>query len=423
MFADKAEITVQAGNGGNGLASFRREKYVPDGGPDGGDGGRGGSVIFVVEPSLTTLADFKNRKFFKAQNGGDGRARNCKGADGENVYIKVPVGTLVKDKLTGLILADMTDPEKQFVAAKGGNGGWGNPHFKTPTRQAPAFAKSGIRGVCRELVLELKLIADVGLCGFPNVGKSTLLASVTQARPKIANYHFTTLEPNLGVVDLGEGRSFVLADIPGIIEGAHEGVGLGHDFLRHLERTRLLIHVVDVSGLEGRNPIDDFKAINEELALYQEALAGRPQIVAANKIDVLQDEAAYRAFCDYIKKAGYPLYEISAATQKGVSELMNAAQTLLSTLPPVPIYEEEALPEEEGDAAPFTVSKDGDVFVVTGPFIERLLGSVNFEDDESAMYFQRALRKKGVIDALEAAGVEEGDTVRLPGDVEFDFVY
>ncbi len=421
MFADIAEISIKAGNGGNGLVSFRREKYVPNGGPDGGDGGKGGDVIFTAEPGLTTLADFRYKKNFRAQNGGDGKARNSYGSKGEDLRIPVPVGTIIKDKDTGRIIKDMSVPGEDFIAARGGNGGWGNTHFATPTRQAPKFAKNGIPGQERELTLELKLIADVGLAGFPNVGKSTLLSVVSDARPKIANYHFTTLEPNLGVVDAGEGHSFVLADIPGLIEGAHEGIGLGHEFLRHIERTRLIIHVVDVSGIEGRDPVEDFEKINSELALYSENLAARPQIVAANKTDIITDPALLERFRAFIKEKELPYFEISAASGKGVRELISYAASMLDGLEPVAIYEPEVFDEAEDSGEDFTVGVQDGVYVVEGPYVEKLLRGVNFDDDESMQYFQRALRRKGIIDALRERGCGEGDPVRMY-DLEFDFV-
>ncbi len=421
MFVDIAEISIKAGNGGNGLVSFRREKYVPNGGPDGGDGGKGGDIIFKADPSLTTLMDFRYRKNYRAKNGEDGRARNSSGAKGEDLTVLVPVGTLVRDKATGKIIKDMSEPGEEFVAAKGGNGGWGNIHFATPTRQAPKFAKNGIPGQEREIVLELKLIADVGLAGFPNVGKSTLLSVVSDARPKIANYHFTTLEPNLGVVRAGEGKSFVMADIPGLIEGAHEGVGLGHEFLRHIERTRVIIHVVDVSGIEGRDPVDDFEKINSELALYSAALAQRPQIVAANKTDILTDPALLERFREYIKEKELPFFEISAASGKGVRELISYAASMLDNLGPVAVYEPEIYDEIEETGEDFTVSRDNDAYVVEGPYVEKLLRGVNFDDDESLQYFQRALRRKGIIDALREKGCGEGDPVRMY-ELEFDFV-
>ena len=420
MFVDKAKISIKAGNGGNGLVSFRREKYVPDGGPDGGDGGKGGSVIFKADKNLTTLMDFRYRKSYSAPNGGDGRARNCSGKNGENLYILVPVGTIIRDAATEKIIIDLSEDNQEFVAAKGGNGGWGNVHFATPTRQAPKFAKNGIKGEEREVTLELKLIADVGLAGFPNVGKSTLLSRVSDARPKIANYHFTTLEPNLGVVDAG-GKSFVLADIPGLIEGAHQGIGLGHEFLRHIERTRLIIHVVDVSSIEGRNPIEDFEKINEELSLFSEKLANTKQIVAANKTDIIQDEEVFEEFKAYIAKKGITLFEISAATGMGVRELISYTASMLETLEPVVVYESEYVPEEPEEEVPFVITRENDTFFVEGPLIERLFRGVNFEDDESMGFFERTLRKAGVIDALRERGATEGSTIVMD-EMEFDFV-
>ena len=335
MFVDKAKIIIKAGNGGNGAIAFHREKYVAAGGPDGGDGGKGGSVIFHVDTGLSTLMDFRYKRKYAAKPGENGMGNRCNGKKGDDVIIDVPLGTLVRDFKSGKILADLSDASKDVVLIKGGNGGWGNAHFATATRQTPNFAKNGQQGIEREVTLELKLLADVGLVGFPNVGKSTLLSVTTKAAPKIANYHFTTLEPNLGVVELAEHMSFVLADIPGIIEGASEGVGLGHEFLKHIERTRLLIHVVDVSSVEGRNPIEDFDIINSELTKYNMELEKRPQIVAANKTDIIQDEEAYKNFKEEILKRGYKLFEISAATKKGVSELMKYVFTELQKLPPI----------------------------------------------------------------------------------------
>lgn len=420
-FVDKAQINIKAGNGGNGLVSFRREKYIPDGGPDGGDGGRGGSIIFKADKNLTTLMDFRYRKSYSAQNGGDGRARNCSGKNGENLYIRVPVGTIIRDSESNKIMVDLSEEGQEFIAAKGGNGGWGNIHFATPTRQAPKFAKNGIKGEERDVVLELKLIADVGLAGFPNVGKSTLLSRVSDARPKIANYHFTTLEPNLGVVDAGEGKSFVMADIPGLIEGAHEGVGLGHEFLRHIERTRLIIHVVDVSGIEGRDPVEDFEKINEELKLYSERLADTPQIVAANKTDIIYDDSLLNKFRSYIEEKGLKLFEISAASGKGVRQLISYAASMLDTLEPVTVYESEYEEEESVEESPFEITRENDTFIVTGPLVDKLFRSVNFDDDESMGYFERTLRRMGVIDALREKGASEGSTVRMD-EMEFDFV-
>ncbi len=421
MFADKAEILIKAGNGGNGLVSFRREMYVPAGGPDGGDGGKGGDVVFVIDPEVNTLADFKFKRKYFAENGEDGRAKKCFGKSGADLEIGVPEGTLVRDKETGKILADMTGENKRVVVAKGGNGGFGNQHFATPVRQAPQFAKSGIKTKEQTVVLELKMIADVGLVGFPNVGKSTILSCVTKAQPKIANYHFTTLQPNLGVVFMGEGRSFVLADIPGIIEGASEGLGLGHDFLRHIERTRIIIHVVDVSGSEGRNPIEDFEKINEELFAYNKNLANLPQVVAANKSDIVWDEEMKDAFLSYLKERNIPCFLISAATHQGLTPLLNYVENELKVLPPVPVFESEFtydLEEESSDE--FEVTKENGVYFVDGPFVERLVGSVNFENDESVAYFQRTLRKRGIIDALVEAGCREGDTVCVI-DIEFEY--
>lgn len=422
MFADKAEILIKAGNGGNGLVSFRREIYVPAGGPDGGDGGKGGDIVFAVDPEVNTLADFKFKRKFFAENGEDGRAKKCSGKSGADLVIGVPEGTIVRDKETGKILADLTGEGKRVVVAKGGNGGFGNQHFATPVRQAPQFAKSGIKTTEQTVTLELKMIADVGLVGFPNVGKSTILSSVTQARPKIANYHFTTLVPNLGVVFMGEGRSFVMADIPGIIEGASRGLGLGHDFLRHIERTRIIIHVIDVSGSEGRNPIDDFNDIINELSMYSPALAALPQVVAANKCDIVYDEEMKNEFVKYVTDRGIKCFEISAATKQGLAPLMNYVESVLPTLGPVPVFEQELVYGEAELSDEFTVTKEADgTYSVTGPFADRLVGNVNFDNDESVAFFQRTLRRRGIIDALVEAGCSEGDTVRF-SDIEFDYM-
>lgn len=424
MFVDTAQIEIKAGAGGNGCVSFRREKYVAAGGPDGGDGGRGGDVIFEADPHLTTLMDFRYRKKYAAGRGSDGMARKCFGKDGEDLVIRVPAGTVIRDAATGLALADMSEAGKRFVAARGGNGGWGNAHFATATRQAPAFAKSGLPGGERSVTLELKLLADIGLVGFPNVGKSTLLSVISDARPKIANYHFTTLVPNLGVVTLGEEVSFVVADIPGIIEGAHTGVGLGHEFLRHVERTRLLIHVVDVSGSEGRDPVGDFAAINEELARYNSSLAEKEQIIAANKLDLIGGDDRFITFKQEMERQGYRVFGISAATRQGVDELMRYAAERLSKIPvPQVTIEEEpeaAVYDASGDSG-FAVTLEDDVYVVSGRLIDRIMGSTNFADSDSVQFFQRALRSKGVIDALREAGAGEGDTVRML-EFEFDFV-
>ncbi len=424
MLVDTACINVEAGNGGNGLVSFHREKYIAAGGPDGGDGGHGGDVIFVVDEKLSTLMDFRYRRQYKAENGGDGRSAKCSGKNGADLYVKVPAGTIIKDNESGRIIADLKQIGQEFVVCKGGNGGWGNCHFATATRQIPRFAKSGTDGEKREITLELKLLADVGLVGFPNVGKSTLLSVVSDARPKIANYHFTTLEPNLGVVDLGLGNSFVMADIPGIIEGASEGIGLGHEFLRHVERTRLLIHVVDASGIEGRNPIEDFDLINNEIKMYNPTLAQRTQIVAANKKDLVYDSEIYDSFCKEMKSRGYEVFEISAATNSGVTELMKYVASVLDEIPVPVLYDEEEMEtkvisfEEE---APFTCRVEDGIYIVEGKWLKRLLGSTNFEDSESLQYFQTALKKKGVVKALEKLGIEEGDPVQMY-EVEFDYI-
>lgn len=425
MFADKAKIFVKAGNGGNGAISFRREKYVAAGGPDGGDGGNGGDVVFKAEPGMTTLIDFKYKRKYVAETGADGSGARRKGKAGENIVLRVPVGTIIRNAESNRIIADLSDPEKEVVIARGGSGGWGNAHFATAVRQTPNFAKNGLSGDERELVLELKLLADVGLVGFPNVGKSTLLSMTTNADPKIANYHFTTLEPNLGVVDLGSGRSFVLADIPGIIEGASEGVGLGHEFLRHIERTRVLIHVVDVSGIEGRNPIEDFDIINNELSEYNMELEDRLQLVAANKTDIIQDTDAYNAFLDEMKNRGIEVFEISAATNQGVDALMKRAYEELSKLPPVIVFEPETDIEEDifaDDGKGYTIRRENEKYVIEGSWIEAVGGSVNFSDRESLQYFQRMLLKRGVIEDLVEMGIKENDTVVI-GDLEFDFIF
>lgn len=426
MFIDKAKIFIKAGNGGNGAISFHREKYVAAGGPDGGDGGRGGNVIFHVDLGLTTLMDFRYKRKYVAEPGGNGMKGRMNGKRGEDIIISVPQGTVVRDVKTNKIIADLYNPEKDVILARGGNGGWGNAHFATATRQTPNFAKNGQKGSEREVFLELKLLADVGLVGFPNVGKSTILSRTTKADPKIANYHFTTLEPNLGVVNIAEHMSFVLADIPGIIEGASEGVGLGHEFLRHIERTRLLIHVVDVSGIEGRNPIEDFDIITNELKKYNLELEARPQIIAANKTDIIQDEAVYNDFYKEMTERGYTVFPISAATNEGVSELMKHVYSELQKLPPIQEFDIELDVSEEEfidkTDKGFEISKDNNVFVISGSWIEAVGGSVNFSDSESLQFFQQALKSHGVIDALADAGINEGDTVRI-GDLEFDFVW
>lgn len=418
MFVDTATITVRAGKGGNGLVSFHREKYVPAGGPDGGDGGRGGNVVFVADSKLTTLMDFRYRKTYNAQNGQDGRAGKCSGKAGEDSIIRVPEGTLIRDAATGKVLADMTGENKTYVAAKGGNGGWGNVHFATPVRQAPKIAKPGQLGQEREIILELKLLADVALVGFPNVGKSTLISRVSSARPKIANYHFTTLTPNLGVVSVHD-KSFVIADVPGLIEGAHTGAGLGHEFLRHIERTRILIHVVDASGTEGRDPMADFEAICRELELYNPELLLRPTLVAGNKTDIPGEQAA--EFEKFVVESGYKYFPISAATGAGVDALMNQVAEMLDYLPPIPVYEAEEIEEEEIDYTAYEITEEDGAYVVSGPYVDKLLRGVNFGEDESVRYFQRSIKARGIIDALREKGVKEGDTVVF-GEMEFDFV-
>lgn len=423
MFIDRAKIYVKAGDGGNGMVSFHREKYIAAGGPDGGDGGKGGDVIFQVDEGLNTLIDFRFKKHFKAEPGQDGGPSNCSGKNGQDMVIKVPLGTVIKDEETDMIISDLVKPNQTYVIAKGGRGGKGNQHFATPTRQVPNFAKSGNPGDERNLILEMKMIADVGLLGFPNVGKSTILSMVSAAKPKIANYHFTTLVPNLGVVQIEQGKSFVIADIPGLIEGAHQGVGLGHEFLRHVERTKLLVHVVDVSGIEGRDAVEDFDTINAELERYNRVLASRPQVVAANKMDIPGSEENYLHFKEELEKRGYRVFGISAATNKGLKELMYHVSDTLATLPDTVLLDESAeevvvyTAEEE---KPFEIRIDDGVYVVEGNWVRKVLGSTNITNYESLQYFQRALRKKGVIAALEAMGIEEGDTVRIL-DTEFDY--
>ena len=425
MFVDKATIKVQAGNGGNGAISFRREKYVPAGGPDGGDGGRGGSVILQVDDHMSTLMDFRYKRKYVAEVGVDGGEKRCSGRDGQNLVIRVPRGTLVRDESTGAIIKDMSSGDS-FVVAKGGRGGWGNQHFATPTRQAPRFAKNGTPGEVRTVVLELKLLADVGLVGFPNVGKSTLLSVMSRAQPKIANYHFTTLFPNLGVVFARDEVSFVLADIPGLIEGAAEGAGLGHDFLRHVDRCRLIVHVIDVSGSEGRDPLLDFETINAELAAYSPLLAERPQIVVANKLDIVQDEVqieTFEAFRAEMERRGLPFLALSAATHQGIGDLISLIAEKLQDLPPISVYEPEFIPLEEAPAAPeeLTISQvNDDTWRVEGKWLDQLIDRVNFSDQESLLYFERNLEQAGVYARMEEFGVTEGDTVFM-ADLEFEY--
>ncbi len=421
MFVDIAKISIKAGDGGAGAVSFHREKYVAAGGPDGGDGGKGGDIIFQVDTNLSTLLDFKYKKRYFAQNGEPGSKRRCTGKNGQDLVIKVPKGTLVTDAQTGRVIADLSD-DQPVVIAKGGRGGWGNTHFATPTRQIPRFSKPGLPGQQYELTLELKLLADVGLVGFPNVGKSTLISVVSEAKPKIANYHFTTLTPVLGMVRVEEGKSFVMADIPGLIEGASEGVGLGHEFLRHVDRCRLIVHVVDVSGIEGRDPIEDFEAINRELKNFSEEIYSRPQIVAANKVDLASEEQIAK-FEEYIREKGYEFYAISAAARKGVDELIHAVARQLDTLPPIKQYEPEALPVvlPEQDNRKFSVTVEDGVYIVDADWLGAILSTVNMDDYESLQYFQRVLRSSGIIDKLEEMGINEGDTVSI-FNLEFDYI-
>ena len=422
MFVDKVRITVCGGRGGDGAVAFHREKYVAAGGPDGGDGGHGGSVVLRVNDNMTTLLDFRYKRKYAAQSGVNGQTRRMSGKRGENLIIQVPRGTVVRDAETNAIIVDMSTGE-DFVIAKGGRGGWGNSHFATPTRQVPRFAKSGLKGQERDIILELKLLADVGLVGFPNVGKSTLLSVTSNARPKIANYHFTTLFPNLGVIYVDEGVSFVMADIPGIIEGAAEGAGLGHDFLRHIDRCRLLVHVVDVSGSEGRDPVTDFDAICAELHDYSVDLSNRPMIVAANKIDIMDPESdnleRLRQRCDDL---GIDLYEISAGTTQGTRNLMRIIAEHLRTLPPVTIYEPEYVEkvEEAGDPSALEIEHLGNTWLITGTWLERMIMNINFDDFESRNYFDLQLRKCGLFQRLEEMGIEDGDTVDI---YDFQFEY
>lgn len=423
-FIDKARITVRAGDGGNGVVSFHREKYVAAGGPDGGDGGRGGDIVFVVDDNISNLLDFRYKRKYVADKGQNGGAKNCSGRNAENLVVKVPRGTVVKEVKSGRILADLSGDEP-VVIAHGGKGGRGNAHFATSTRQIPKFAKPGFRGDEYEVMLELKLIADVGLVGFPNVGKSTLISVVSAAKPKIANYHFTTLTPVLGVVKIEEGKSFVMADIPGLIEGASEGIGLGHEFLRHVERCRLIVHVIDVSGSEGRDPIEDFEAINRELENFSMELADAPQIVAANKSDMAAPEQIER-LRNYVEDKGLLFYEISAATTKGTKELMYGVWERLSVLPPVKQFEAQPLTKEELDEKliskkDFRVTVEDGVYFVEADWLWDILRTADMDDYSSLQYFQNVLRTSGIIDKLEEMGIEEGDTVSI-FDFEFEYM-
>ena len=417
MFTDYVKITAKAGNGGNGAISFRHEKYVAAGGPDGGDGGKGGDIYFVVDQDANTLIDFRYKKKFKAENGNNGEGARRFGKSGEDLYIKVPIGTIIKDAKTERVLADLSEKNQKALILHGGRGGKGNSNFATATRQAPRFAQDGEDGEEKELILELKLLADVGLIGFPNVGKSTLLSIVTDAKPKIADYHFTTLDPNLGVVKKEYGESFVIADIPGIIEGASEGIGLGTQFLRHIERTRLLLHVIDVSGSEGRNPVEDFYTINNELKKYSQKLSERKQIIVANKIDSMQDESLYKNLEKLAKEKGLEIFKISAATNTGIKELIIHVSQVLKTLPKenlVEISNEEKLYTLE-DEEPFTITMDGKTYVVNGPAVEKLMKRVNLNDNESMYYFHKTLDELGVSQRLKEMGIKDGDSVPIAG--------
>jgi len=415
MFTDYVKIIVKSGDGGNGAVSFRREKYVASGGPDGGDGGKGGDVYFFVDPDANTLLDFRYKKKFKAENGKNGEGGRRYGKGGEDLYIGVPIGTIIKDAETSKVLADLSQKEQKELVIPGGRGGKGNTHFATSTRQAPRFSQDGEKGIEKELILELKLLADVGLLGFPNVGKSTFLSKVTSATPKIADYHFTTLEPNLGVVKSEYGASFVIADIPGIIEGASEGTGLGLQFLRHIERTRLLLHVIDVSGSEGRNPVDDFNIINEELKKYSEKLANRKQIIVANKIDSMQNEELYNDLEKMAKEKKIEIFKISAVTGEGLKQLLDRVIEVLKTLPKEELVEvvERKLYMLEDEKDDYTITREDGIFVVDGPAVQRIMRRVNLEDNESMYYFQKCLEEIDVNEKLKQAGVKEGDTVRV----------
>lgn len=427
MFVDKAKIYIRSGKGGDGHVSFRRELFVPAGGPDGGDGGKGGDIIFEVDPGLNTLMDFRHTRKYCAGDGGNGGKKRCHGADGEDLIIKVPEGTVIKDEESGLVIADMSHENSREIVLTGGKGGKGNMNYATPTMQAPKYAQPGQKALELNVVLEMKMIADVGLVGFPNVGKSTFLSRVTNARPKIANYHFTTLNPNLGVVDMDNGKGFVIADIPGIIEGAAEGIGLGHEFLRHIERTKVIIHIVDAAGVEGRDPIADIRTINSELEKYNPDLLKRPQVIAANKIDVLFDQEnddSIQLLKDEFEPEGIKVYPISAVSGKGVKELLYAVSALLDTVEEQPVvFQREFFPENIVSNEPFTVSKSEDedgVFLIEGPRIERMLGYTNLESEKGFDFFQKFMKTNGILEELEALGIEDGDTVKI---YELSFEY
>ena len=430
MFADRARIFVRSGKGGDGHVSFRREKYVPNGGPDGGDGGKGGDVIFEVDEGLNTLIDFRHIRKYKAQDGEEGGKKNCRGKNGSDIIIKVPAGTVIKEAESGQVITDMSGDNKRVILLKGGRGGNGNQHYATATMQAPKYAQPGVPAQELELILELKVIADVGLVGFPNVGKSTFLSRVTNARPKIANYHFTTLNPNLGVVDLDGTKGFVIADIPGLIEGASEGVGLGHEFLRHIERTKVIIHIVDAAGTEGRDPIADIYAINKELEAYNADIAKRPQVIAANKIDAIYDDGSgndpVSALKAEFEPKGIKVYAISAISGQGLKELLYEVNNMLEDINEEPtIFEQEYFPESATTAynnLPYTVEyyEEEDEYVVEGPRIEKMLGYTNLESEKGFTFFQNFLKDTGILEELENLGIEEGDTVRMYG-LSFDY--
>ena len=422
MFVDIAKIKIKAGDGGNGAVSFHREKYVASGGPDGGDGGKGGNIVFAVDDNLATLADFRYKRKYTAEDGKKGDAGRRNGRKADDLVIKVPRGTIIREVESGSVMADMSDNDL-FIAAKGGRGGWGNSHFATPTRQTPRFAKSGTPGEEWEITLELKLLADVGLLGFPNVGKSTLVSVVSEAKPIIANYHFTTVTPVLGVVSMGEGNSFVMADIPGLIEGASEGIGLGHKFLRHVERCRMLVHIVDVSGSEGRNPIDDFNAINKELAQFDPELAKLPQIVAGNKIDIAT-EKQLAEFENYVKEHGYEYFPIIAPIAEGTKELKNAVWNKLQSLPPIKRYEKQEIPLElleKKNNNEFKITVNDNIYIVEAQWLIKILHKIDYDDYESLQYLQRVLQSSGIFDALREKGIQEGDTVSIY-DIEFEYI-
>lgn len=425
MFADRAKIMIRSGKGGNGHVSFRRELYVANGGPDGGDGGKGGDLIFEVDEGLNTLYDYRHKRKFAAGDGEEGGKRRCHGKDGKDVVLKVPEGTVIKEANTGKVVADMSGENRRQIILKGGKGGLGNQHFATATMQVPKYAQPGQSAMEMEVTLELKVIADVGLIGFPNVGKSTLLSRVTNADPKIANYHFTTLNPNLGVVDLPNGKGFVMADIPGLIEGASEGVGLGHEFLRHIERTKMMIHVVDAAGIEGRNPIEDIYKINAELEAYNPEIAKRPQVIAANKTDLIysEDEDPVELLKAEFEPKGIKVFPISGVSGKGIQELLYYVSEELQKIgTETVIFEQEFFPEDEliYEELPYTVEKVDDMYVVEGPKIEKMLGYTNLDSEKGFAFFQRFLKDTGILEKLEAAGIEEGDTVKMYG-LQFDY--